>query len=125
VYYTHHDRLGSVMAISDESGTLSEQLAYEAWGKRRQQASPQTPDSLDGELDNKGFTGHEMLDRVDLVHMNGRVYDPLVARFFIARIPCDAARGLAVAGSGRSRRSRTCPIPGFKHKHKHERECRG
>ncbi len=84
VNYVHHDRLGSVMAMSDEAGALSEQLAYDAWGKGRQQATPLTPDSIDGTLDNKGFTGHEMLDRVDLVHMNGRVYDPLVARFISA-----------------------------------------
>jgi RHS repeat-associated protein len=30
---------------------------------------------------NRGFTGHEELDAVGLVHMNGRVYDPLLARF--------------------------------------------
>ena len=29
----------------------------------------------------RGFTGHEQLDDVGLVHMNGRVYDPLLARF--------------------------------------------
>jgi RHS repeat-associated protein len=28
-----------------------------------------------------GFTGHEHLDNVGLVHMNGRVYDPAIARF--------------------------------------------
>ncbi|WP_169730172.1 RHS repeat-associated core domain-containing protein, partial [Chitinimonas koreensis] len=43
-----------------------------------------TLDTLDGVVDNKGFTGHEMLDGLDLVHMNGRVYDPLVARFISA-----------------------------------------
>lgn len=32
----------------------------------------------------RGFTGHEMLDSVGLVHMNGRVYDPLVGRFLSA-----------------------------------------
>jgi len=29
----------------------------------------------------EGFTGHEMLDGVGLIHMNGRVYDPAVGRF--------------------------------------------
>jgi RHS repeat-associated protein len=29
----------------------------------------------------RGFTGHEELDPAGLVHMNGRVYDPLLARF--------------------------------------------
>jgi len=84
LYYTHRDRLGSVMAISDQAGVLSEMLAYDSWGKRREQATPATPDNLDGQIDNKGFTGHEMLDQLDLVHMNGRIYDPLVARFMSA-----------------------------------------
>ncbi|MBR7793219.1 hypothetical protein KDM87_11465 [Undibacterium sp. FT147W] len=43
-----------------------------------------TPDSLDGQTDNKGYTGHEMLDDLDLVHMNGRVYEPLIGRFLSA-----------------------------------------
>jgi RHS repeat-associated protein len=29
----------------------------------------------------KGFTGHEMLDDLGLIHMGGRVYDPTLARF--------------------------------------------
>jgi hypothetical protein len=28
-------------------------------------------------LTNRGFTGHEHIDEMDLIHMNGRVYDPL------------------------------------------------
>jgi RHS repeat-associated protein len=32
----------------------------------------------------KGYTGHEQLDNLNLVHMNGRVYDPLIARFLSA-----------------------------------------
>ena len=30
------------------------------------------------------FTGHEELDEVALVHMNGRVYDPMLGRFLSA-----------------------------------------
>src|SRR5690606_22638018 len=29
----------------------------------------------------RGFTGHEHLDRTGFIHMNGRVYDPVVGRF--------------------------------------------
>ncbi|WCN14262.1 hypothetical protein GV054_15305 [Marinomonas mediterranea] len=29
---------------------------------------------------NRGFTNHEHLDNVGLIHMNGRVYDPEIAR---------------------------------------------
>jgi RHS repeat-associated protein len=91
--WTHTDRLGSPVAMSTSTGTLREKLAYDAWGKRRtldgapigvgNSATP-TPDNLDGLTDNRGFTGHEMLDGLDLVHMNGRIYDPLTARFMSA-----------------------------------------
>jgi RHS repeat-associated protein len=60
-----------------------DKLAYDSWGKRRDEASPTPPSTLNL-TDNKGFTGHEMLDKLDLVHMNGRVYDPLIARFISA-----------------------------------------
>lgn len=43
-----------------------------------------TPNSIDGITDNRGFTGHEMLDLLDLVHMNGRIYDPLLGKFLSA-----------------------------------------
>ncbi len=82
--WTHLDRLGSVVAISDAAGTVKEQLAYDSWGKRRSITGDAIPDSLDGVTDNRGFTGHEMLDKLDLVHMNGRIYDPLLARFMSA-----------------------------------------
>ncbi|MDQ1813295.1 Ig-like domain-containing protein [Massilia sp. CCM 9210] len=96
-HWTHDDHLGSPIGISDQAGNLEEKLAYDAWGKRRSLtggtvgqtiagcgALPSgnvTPDCIDGKIDNRGYTGHEMLDQLDLVHMNGRVYDPLVARF--------------------------------------------
>lgn len=87
--WVHVDRLGSPVAISDASGNLKEKLAYDAWGKRRTiDGAPlngtATPGSIDGITDNRGFTGHEMLDLLDLVHMNGRVYDPFLAHFLSA-----------------------------------------
>jgi len=32
----------------------------------------------------RGFTDHEHLDSVGLIHMNGRVYDPTISRFVSA-----------------------------------------
>jgi len=86
--WTHADRLGSIVGVTDEQGNYRQdsRMAYDAWGKRRTldgapiNGTP-TPNNIDGKPDNKGFTGHEMLDDLDLVHMNGRVYDPLVAKF--------------------------------------------
>ncbi len=41
-----------------------------------------TPDwATIGNTTRDGYTGHEMLDDVALVHMNGRVYDPGIGRF--------------------------------------------
>lgn len=82
--WKHVDRLGSTTALTDQGGLLREKLAYDAWGKRRTIDGGATPDALDGQVDHRGFTGHEMLDKLDLVHMNGRVYDPYTARFLSA-----------------------------------------
>ncbi|MEX0139512.1 RHS repeat-associated core domain-containing protein [Massilia sp. LMS1-1-1.1] len=82
--WTHLDRLGSVVAISNAAGVVKEQLAYDSWGKRRKATGDGIPDCLDCVTDNRGYTGHEMLDKLDLVHMNGRIYDPLLGRFMSA-----------------------------------------
>jgi RHS repeat-associated protein len=99
--WVHVDRLGSPIGISDSAGNLKEKLGYDAWGKRRTPDGSATPDSLDGITDNKGFTRHEMLDQLDLVHMNGRVYDPLTGRF----ISGDPLIGDPMNGQGYNRYS--------------------
>ncbi|MCU6433688.1 polymorphic toxin type 28 domain-containing protein [Undibacterium sp. Jales W-56] len=81
LYWHHKDRLGSPIALSGSDGSLSEKLAYDAWGRRRTLDGSAPLDNSTSHLDNKGYTGHEMLDQVDLVHMNGRIYDPITARF--------------------------------------------
>jgi len=57
-------------------------------GKRREVAWAAflpVPASLwQTQLVTRGFTGHEQLDPVGLVHMNGRVYDPELGRFLSA-----------------------------------------
>lgn len=40
--------------------------------------------TLQGQTTKRGYTLHEHLDSIGLVHMNGRVYDPLVGRFMSA-----------------------------------------
>ncbi|MBK6585164.1 MAG: hypothetical protein IPG20_20210 [Gammaproteobacteria bacterium] len=37
-------------------------------------------------LTERGFTGHQHVDRLDLIHMNGRTYDPKLGRFMQADI---------------------------------------
>jgi RHS repeat-associated protein len=79
--YFHRGYLGSVAILTDEAGNVAERLSFDAWGKRR---FPNGQDDPAGSLTSqttRGFTGHEQLDDVGLVHMNGRVYDPLLGRF--------------------------------------------
>ncbi len=86
--YQHRDHVGSIVALS--KGTVTSALdvqwqANGAWGERRYQ-------QWNGPLDNmliptstaRGFTDHEHLDSVGLIHMNGRVYDPELGRFMSA-----------------------------------------
>lgn len=84
--YYHHDHLGSVALITNEAGAPIERLAYEAFGERRYpNGNPQDRMSpLIGITTDRGFTSHEHLDELNLIHMNGRVYDPVLGRFMTA-----------------------------------------
>jgi RHS repeat-associated protein len=87
----HRDHLGSVTAMSDESGhvqgpqwagTDADVLGYDAWGARRN-PDGSTADASTFSLKPGGreFTGHEQVPDVGLVNMNGRLYDPGLGRF--------------------------------------------
>jgi RHS repeat-associated protein len=79
--YLHRDHLGSLVAISDALGNVIEQLSFDPWGQR---VEPKTLDALlnySPKVTSRGFTFHEHLDGVELIHMNGRIYDPLIGRF--------------------------------------------
>jgi len=79
--FFHLDHLGSITSITDKQGTTFniEGLSYDAFGKRRDASSwngePVTPPT-----EVRGYTGHEHLDDVGIIHMNGRVYDPNLGR---------------------------------------------
>jgi RHS repeat-associated protein len=82
--YLHRDHLGSVVAVTSETGGLTETLAYDAWGKRRPAGTWQTPPPgafIAAAWQRRGFTSHEHIDHVGLIHMGGRVYDPEIGRF--------------------------------------------
>ena len=69
----------------DSSASVLARESFTHFGARRGSAWTGAPSSADytafGNTTRKGFTGHEMLDSVSLVHMNGRVYDPYLGRF--------------------------------------------
>jgi RHS repeat-associated protein len=83
--YLHHDQLGSVVAITNNAGTVVERLAYDPWGKRRFiTGAADTLDAITGQYIDRGFTMHEHIDEMGIINMNGRIYDPLIGRFMSA-----------------------------------------
>ncbi len=81
--YYLRDYVGSVAAIANPAAAVIERLGYEAYGERRYaNGSPENRQSpLIGITTNRGFTAHEHLDEMMLIHMNGRIFDPILARF--------------------------------------------
>lgn len=82
--YFHHDHLGSIAVVTSEAGVVVERNSHDAWGKRR---FPNGDDDTTGSvtsLTTQGFTGQEELTGFGLVHLNGRVYDPLTGRMMSA-----------------------------------------
>ena len=88
-YYVHSDHLGSPEAFTASNGNELVRLSFGAYGERRDGSDWSGPPSaadlaLIAGITRRGFTGHEHLDAVGLIHMNGRVYDPVAGRFLSA-----------------------------------------
>lgn len=107
--YSVSDHLGSDSVTYDGQGQVqnqrghlkegetqkTERQSYDAWGARRDgeswapakgQLGAGVANSEEREGSNlaRGYTGHEMLDDVGLIHMNGRLYDPALGRMCAA-----------------------------------------
>lgn len=79
--YLHRDYQGSIVAISNDSGTIVEKRLFDPWG-----AIIKVQDGAGTALTgltilDRGYTGHEHLQSVGLINMNARLYDPKLHRF--------------------------------------------
>jgi RHS repeat-associated protein len=81
--YFHKDHLGSITTITNNIGAILEQNSFDAFGKRRNSNGSDATTPINS-LTRRGFTQHEMLPEVNMVHMNGRVYEPTLGRFMSA-----------------------------------------
>lgn len=89
--FLHKDYIGSILAISDEVGNKLEQRHFDAWGNFTHLQIGNGAIITDKNIiDNtsllidRGYTSHEHFAEVGIIHMNGRLYDPLLRRFLNA-----------------------------------------
>lgn len=99
--YLHKDHLGSVDTITNGRAKVVQKLYYNPWGKKQQihysdwtifpnrflvacGAGAQPCLVEERYITSRGFTGHEHIEQSDLIHMNGRIYDPTLGRFIQA-----------------------------------------
>ncbi|AZB18817.1 type IV secretion protein Rhs [Chryseobacterium indologenes] len=90
--FLHKDYLGSILAISDEAGNKLEQRHFDAWGDLAAVAFGNNGAIITDKniiansvfLIDRGYTSHEHFAEVGIIHMNGRLYDPLLRRFLNA-----------------------------------------
>jgi RHS repeat-associated protein len=102
--YVYNDHLGSVDVITNAVGTIvnRQSMSFDAWGSRRGGEDWSNWSSLsDSErataitnalavpnfsrpITTRGYTGHEMVDDMGIIHMNGRIYDAKLGRFLQA-----------------------------------------
>jgi len=81
LHYFLTDRLGSVDAVTDGNGNLIETRGYDAFGAPRTGVWGDATQIASTAITPKGFTSHEHLNSVKLIHMNGRMYDFQLGRF--------------------------------------------
>ena len=80
--YLHRDYLGSIVAVTNQTGSVIEKRLFDAWGniKAIQDGNGNVLTKMI--IIERGYTGHEHLQGVNIIHMNGRLYGPVVHRFY-------------------------------------------
>lgn len=92
IRFTHRDRLGSATTLMDHNNNVMAYRFYDPFGKPRMgdgslmqsfgKSARLGNNLLDVDMSTRrGFTDHEHLDEVEIIHMNGRVYDYNLGRF--------------------------------------------
>lgn len=80
MYYIHKDHLGSFQTITNNLGSVVQELSYDPWGRARNPIDWTYSSSPYTNLFDRGYTGHEHMSAFSLINMNGRLYDPWLGR---------------------------------------------
>ena len=87
IAYLLKDHIGSIHTVLDEDAAITARMHFGAFGERQdmnwQSAFTGYQYALNA-ITTRGFTGHEQVDSMGIVHMNGRIYDPKLGRFLQA-----------------------------------------
>ena len=83
LYALHTNFNGSIEKISDKNGNVVDSMSYTPFGQRRMFSDWSKTDTATHLID-CGFTGQQHLDNFALINFNGRMYDPVLAHFFVA-----------------------------------------
>jgi len=88
IYYIHTDHLGSYCTLTDAAKQVVQRNFFDPWGNSINQfrglppGDPQLQTPINFTLTPRGFTGHEHYPYFKIINMNGRLYDPVIGRFF-------------------------------------------
>lgn len=73
-YVAFTDHLGSILSVVNAGGEKVFDASYDAWGRQTV--------TLNRIGLYRGYTGHEIIPEFGIINMNGRLYDPVLGRFF-------------------------------------------
>lgn len=79
--YLHRDYQGSILAISNQTGNIVEKRLFDPWGNIVKVQDGQSNNLQGLTVLDRGYTGHEHIQSIGIINMNGRLYDPKLHRF--------------------------------------------
>ena len=82
--YLHKDNQGSTTSITNAAGAVVQQFIYDPWGKQYSVSSSSVFTTYSSPGTSKGYTGHNMINDFEVIHMGGRTYNPILGRFMQA-----------------------------------------
>ena len=101
VYYYHFDGLGSVAALSNNSGEIVERYSYDVFGRADRVSDVSNPYL---------FTGRRYDDETGLYYYRARYYDPWTGRFLQTRPGCSVLTACLDAAAQKGKDSGNVPV---------------
>ena len=79
LYFAVKNYLGTILVLMNFEGNIVERYNYDAWERRRNPDTWEYTNVPEPTLIDFGYTGHEHWDKVNIINMTGRLYDPYIS----------------------------------------------